>query len=223
MPTTHDHQQHPAADEPAAEQFWEEFYRERDQVWTGRPNPLLVDEAGPLPAGTALDLGCGEGGDAIWLAERGWRVTAVDVSATALARLAARAAERGVAELIERERHDLAHSFPTGEFDLVSAQFFHSPVAPAGERDRVLRRAAGAVAPGGVLLVAGHASWPSWLDDDERPDIHFPGTGEVVAAMELDRDAWRVEREEVLVHDLPGPDGRPGTRRDNILRVRRLR
>src|SRR5215208_437768 len=71
-----------------AERFWEDHYRRRERVWSGRPNPVLVDVVGSLRPGTALDLGCGEGGDAIWLARQGWRVTAVDVSATALDRAA---------------------------------------------------------------------------------------------------------------------------------------
>src|SRR5215212_1558411 len=72
-----------------AEQFWEDRYRRRRPVWSGRPNPVLVDVVGSLRPGTALDLGCGEGGDAIWLARQGWRVTAVDISTTALDRAAA--------------------------------------------------------------------------------------------------------------------------------------
>ena len=109
--------------EGEAERFWEEHYRRREQVWSGNANAVLVDIVGGLPPGTALDLGCGEGGDAIWLARQGWRVRAVDISATALQRVTARAIAAGVADRIECGRHDLAHTFPAGSFDLVSAQY----------------------------------------------------------------------------------------------------
>jgi 16S rRNA G966 N2-methylase RsmD len=95
----------PAPDRPA--DFWESFYRNGDRIWSGRPNPLLVREASDLTPGTALDLGCGEGADAVWLASRGWRVTAVDISATALERAARHAADAGVDERIAWQRHDL--------------------------------------------------------------------------------------------------------------------
>jgi SAM-dependent methyltransferase len=203
----------------SAEQYWEERYRDEDRVWSGRPNPLLVREAESLPPGTALDLGCGEGGDAIWLAAQGWRVTAVDVSATALRRGADHARDAGVEAGIRWEQHDLSRSFPEGAFDLVSAQFLHSPVAVEGEREAILRRAAAAVAPGGILLVVGHAGWPSW--QEEPPfDHHFPTTGEVLDALDLEPGRWRVELEEVVERELPDPDGRPGRREDNVLRMR---
>ncbi|MFE2035168.1 class I SAM-dependent methyltransferase [Streptomyces scopuliridis] len=202
-----------------ADQFWEDFYRAKDAVWSGNANPILVREVTGLASGTALDVGCGEGADAIWLARGGWRVTAVDVSSTALDRAAGHAAAAGVADRIDWQRHDLGRSFPTGAFDLVSAQFLHSPVEIP--RDRILRSAASAVAPGGTLLVAGHAGWPSWADDD-TPDFHFPTTEEVLAALDLPAGQWRVERQETLERSLSAPDGRPGTRTDNLLRVRRL-
>jgi SAM-dependent methyltransferase len=205
----------------SAEQYWEERYRDEGRVWSGRPNPLLVREAGPLPPGTALDLGCGEGGDAIWLASQGWEVTAVDVSDTALRRGAEHARDAGVAAKIRWERHDLSQTFPEGSFDLVSAQFLHSPVAADGEREAILRRAAAAVAPGGILLVVGHAGWPSW--QEEPPfDYHFPTTGDVLDALDLESGRWHVELEEVVERELPDPDGRPGRREDNVLRVRRV-
>jgi SAM-dependent methyltransferase len=205
----------------SAEQYWEERYRDEGRVWSGRPNPLLVRDAAQLPPGTALDLGCGEGGDAIWLAAQGWQVTAVDVSATALRRGADHARDAGVPARIRWERHDLSRSFPEGSFDLVSAHFLHSPVAADGEREGILRRAAAAVAPGGILLVVGHAGWPSW--QEEPPfEHHFPTTGEVLDALDLEPGRWAVELEEVVERDMPDPDGRPGHRNDNVLRVRRV-
>lgn len=131
--------------------FWEQLYNERDQVWSGRVNAVLEQEARDLTPGRALDLGCGEGGDALWLTERGWRVTAVDISQTAVDRAAAEAARRGLA--VDWQRVDLAASLPPGPYDLVSAQFLQSPVALP--RSEVLRRAAAEVAAGGTLLVVG--------------------------------------------------------------------
>jgi len=92
-----------------SERFWEEHYRGHERVWSGKPNPVLVDVVGSLPPGKALDLGCGEGGDAVWLAAQGRRVTAADVSTTALYRAAEEAETAGVAHRIDFEQHDLAY------------------------------------------------------------------------------------------------------------------
>ncbi|WP_280430980.1 class I SAM-dependent methyltransferase [Nocardia brasiliensis] len=200
-------------------EFWENFYQERERVWSGNPNFLLVREITGVPAGTALDLGCAEGADAIWLAQQGWQVTGVDVSETALGRARAHAAELGVTG-ITWQQVDLAHSFPAGTFDLVSAQYLHSPVAQADERERILSRAADAVAPGGLLLIVGHAHWPSWVTEPPA-DIHFPTTAEVLAALRLDPAAWTVERDDLAERDQPSPEGVPGTRQDNVLLIRR--
>lgn len=197
------------------EAFWEDFYRDRDQVWTGKPNELLVREVAALSPGTALDLGCGEGGDAIWLASLGWRVTAVDVSSIALHRAAQRADEAGV--VVDWQQHDLSVSFPSGSFSLVSAQFFHSPVEHDGERDSVLRKAADAVEPGGVLLIAGHAGWAS-NQHDHPAHVHFPTTAEVFAALDLGAE-WVIEVDELITREVP----ELGTRADNVLRIRRSR
>ncbi|WP_410598952.1 class I SAM-dependent methyltransferase [Amycolatopsis sp. lyj-90] len=204
----------------STQQFWEDFYRDKDQVWSGKANPLLVREVAALAPGAALDLGCGEGGDAIWLTQQGWRVTAVDISDVALKRAAGHAAEAG-ADGIVWERHDLAKSFPEGQFDLVSAQFFHSPVAVDDERDKALRRASEAVAPGGTLIVVGHAGWPTWLEEPPHKDFHFPTPAEVLEALALADSEWTVELKEVVTRDFPGPEGQEGTRSDNVLRVRR--
>ncbi|GGS12817.1 methyltransferase [Streptomyces aureoverticillatus] len=203
-----------------AQQYWDDFYRDREQKRSGGPNVLLVREVTSMPPGTALDLGCAEGSDALWLAGLGWRVTAADVSATALRRAAERAAEAGLADRIDWQRHDLSQSFPEGSYDLVSAQFLHSPVAREGERESILALAARAVAPGGVLLVVSHAGWPSW--QQEPPfDYHFPTNAEIRDGLGLARDEWTVETDELLTRELPGPDGRPGSRADAVLKLRR--
>lgn len=143
----------------SAEEYWDERYGGTERIWSGRPNVALVREVTGLAPGTALDLGCGEGGDAIWLAGQGWRVVGTDVSRRALERAAGHAERAGVADRVEWRRHDLAVDFPAGRFDLVSAHFLHSPVEMP--REEILRSAAAAVAPGGVLLVVGHAGWPA--------------------------------------------------------------
>lgn len=143
----------------SAEEYWDERYGGTERIWSGRPNVALVREVTGLAPGTALDLGCGEGGDAIWLAGQGWQVVGTDVSRRALERAAGHAEQAGVADRVEWRRHDLAVDFPAGRFDLVSAHFLHSPVEMP--REAILRSAAAAVAPGGVLLVVGHAGWPA--------------------------------------------------------------
>src|SRR5688572_20423341 len=120
--TTHD------AEHADAVGFWEHFYQERSRAWSGRVNPVLEAVAGDLRPGRALDLGCGEGGDALWLAGQGWSVTAVDISTTALDRVREEAIRAGVEDRVTCEQHDLARSFPVGSFDLVSAQFLQSPI-----------------------------------------------------------------------------------------------
>ena len=134
-------------DSSEAEDFWEDHYRRRERVWSGEANAVLVDVAASLSAATALDLGCGEGGDAIWLAKRDWQVTAVDVSVTALERASIEAAAAGVEARIDFQQHDLALSFPAGAFHLVSAQYLQSPLD--FPRDHVLQAAARAVTPVG--------------------------------------------------------------------------
>ncbi|WP_436764094.1 FAD-dependent oxidoreductase [Streptosporangium sp. V21-05] len=203
---------------PEAE-FWDLRYGESDQIWSGNPNVILVREVTGMEPGSALDLGCGEGADAIWLARRGWRVTATDISGVALERAARHAASADVADRVDWQRHDLGVSFPDGLFDLVSAHFLHSP----GDmpREKILRTAASAVAPGGTLLVVGHAGFPAW-EHNPHPDVHLPTPEEVLESLELPDGEWEVllcEEHDRIQND---PDGQPTTRRDNVLKVRRL-
>ena len=200
-----------------AERFWEERYRSTERVWSGTANPVLVDVVTPLPPGRALDLGCGEGGDVVWLALRGWHVTGVDISTTALRRTVERATAAGVADRVTVHRHELGITFPEGEFDLVSAQFLQSPVEL--RRDAVQRAAARAVVPGGLLLVVEHGSVPSWAPPEHRDHV-FPTPEETLAALDLD-DGWRVEHLGAPERVVTGPDGQHATIRDNVVVVRR--
>lgn len=92
----------------------EEIYQEHERKWSGRPNATLVGGVAGLPPGRALDLGCGEGADAIWLARQGWTVTGADISATALDRAAADARAAGAAGRIEWRLGDLVAAVPAG-------------------------------------------------------------------------------------------------------------
>ncbi|MFK4089602.1 class I SAM-dependent methyltransferase [Kribbella sp. NPDC020789] len=173
-----------------AEEHWDARYAESTRIWSGKPNAALVAEVAGLTPGRALDLGSGEGGDAIWLAQQGWQVTAVDVSPIALGRAREHAAEAGVGDRIDWQQHELGKSFPDGTFDLVSAQFLHSTIDLP--REEILRQAAEAVAPGGVLLVEGHLEFPDKSRHEAHADVHFPTPAEVVADLGLDDGRWDI-------------------------------
>ncbi|GAA2444239.1 class I SAM-dependent methyltransferase [Actinomadura vinacea] len=198
-----------------AELFWERHHRTR-RAWGARVNPLLAETAAPLRPGAALDLGCGAGGDAFWLARRGWRVTAVDISTTAVQRVRERARDLGVADRVTAQQHDLARSFPAGQFDLVSAQYFQSPFPLL--RSRVLRTAARALRPGGLLLIVDHGSTAPW---SWSQDNHFPAPTEIADELDLDPGHWSVLRADTPRRRATGPAGETATVTDNILLVQR--
>ncbi|MWA15772.1 SAM-dependent methyltransferase [Streptomyces sp. BA2] len=205
-----------AADADAdAELFWERHYRSR-RPGAARVTPLLAETASPLFPGAALDLGCGAGGDTIWLAQRGWQVTAVDISTTAVERVRERAGELGLAERVSTEQHDLADSFPAGRFDLVSAQYFHTPLQLS--RGRVLGTAAKALRPGGLLLIVDHGSTAPWSWNQD-PGIHYPTPTETAAELDLDPAHWSVLRADMPRRRATGPAGEAATVIDNVLLV----
>ncbi|MQA96296.1 MAG: methyltransferase domain-containing protein [Streptosporangiales bacterium] len=131
---------------------WDRRYASAELVWTAGPNRFVAEELPGLVPGAALDLAAGEGRNAIWLAERGWRVTALDFSAVALGKGRRIAAERG-AEVDWVEADVRAYVPPAEAYDLVLIAYLHLPSADfAG----VLHRAVDAVSPGGTLFLIGH-------------------------------------------------------------------
>ena len=135
-----------------AREDWNARYAQKELLWTAEPNRLFAAEVGSLEPGRALDVACGEGRNAVWLAERGWRVTGVDFSDVALGKAAELAAARGVA--VEWVLADvLDYELEPRSFDLVAMLYLQ---LPAQELERAIGSATEAVAPGGVLIVLGH-------------------------------------------------------------------
>ena len=199
---------------------WDERYRSQGQLWSGSPNVHLVSEASGLTPGTALDAGCGEGADAIWLAEHGWQVTAVDFSAVALERGAARALEVGaeVAGRITWQHGDLTDWVPdAAAYDLISAQFMH---LPSDQRDPLFRRLAAAVAPAGTLLIVGHhpSDLQTTVHRPRLPELFY--TGADVAAL-LEPHGWDIIVNAARERRVMDPEGRPVLVHDTVLRAHR--
>ncbi|MFC4336133.1 class I SAM-dependent methyltransferase [Salininema proteolyticum] len=194
--------------------YWDEKYRGRDRLFSGEPNGVLVAEAAGLPPGQALDVGCGEGADAVWLAAQGWRVTAVDISRTALQRAAAAATEH--AEDIAWQHGDpTASSPPSGAFDLVTVQYFPLRREPG---HAALSGLLDAVAPGGTLLFVGHdLDGLSPERHAEAGDYYAPH-----AVAELLGEEWTVLVDETRPRAGSRPEGSPHTH-DTVLRARRER
>jgi len=132
---------------------WDLRYAGSELVWGSEPNRFVAEELTALPPGRALDVACGEGRNAIWLATRGWHATGADFSAAAVERARRLAASAGVADRTEFVVADVVSGQLPGGFDAVVVAYLQ---LPAVERQSALRRAAAALAPGGTLLVVAH-------------------------------------------------------------------
>lgn len=200
-----------------AEDFWENHYKSVSPESSGRPSSVLVAFVEERRPGHALELGCAKGDDAVWLARQGWRVTAADVSQTALSYAEANARRAGIADRITFASHDFSRSLPAGEFDLVSALFL--PGSDDFPRIQVLRRAADAVSRGGLLLIASHGSVAPWSWAD--PDTVFPTAEETFRDIDLDMKGWRRVFVGSTVRQATGPDGQTAEVTDEHLVLER--
>jgi len=206
--------------DPFSQEAWDERYRSRDALWSGNPNPHLMAEAGEMLPGHALDVGAGEGADAIWLASRGWHVIAVDLSTVAIERASAHAGQAGadIARRIDWVHEDVTCWDPgPGRYDLVSVQYMHLPPGP---RQAMVKHLAAAVAPGGCLLMVGHhpSDLQTTVPRPNMPELFF--TGDDVAA-ELDSGQWTIITNAAPGRTVTDPEGNEVTVHDTVLRALR--
>lgn len=199
--------------------FWNQRYRSGGQVWSGQHNAALVEQVFALEPGKALEVGCGEGADALWLAEQGWRVTGVDFSSKALAR----AAQNTPPELAGRVSWLQAdiREWRLGEeprYDLVTSCFNHFP-QPV--RKTVFAALADRVAPNGHLVIVGHhpSDLATVMPRPSEPGLFY--TAEDLAA-DLPRDGWEILTHTARPRAAVTPDGTPATIHDTVFTARRI-
>ncbi len=213
--TTDSHPARDTAGSGAERAAWDERYRASEQIWSGNPNGTLVTEIAHEPPGRALDVGCGEGADAIWLALRGWRVTALDVSEVALGRARKAADDAGV-DIEWLHAGLLDAPIEPGRFDLVNAQYPALLRTPEHDAERALLAA---VAPGGTLLMVHHAD----IQADHAEEHVFDPADYVVPAdmLALLDDHWILQVNEPRPRDVRSGGGAHHIL-DRVLRARRL-
>jgi SAM-dependent methyltransferase len=190
---------------------WDRRYAAVENLWATRPNRFLVAEVAEIPTGRALDLACGEGQNAIWLASLGWDVTGVDYSEVAIAKANARAERAGVA--VEFNSADLVEYEPKrGAYDLVLVLYLH---IPSVERGAVHAKASAALAPGGTFLLLGHdrANLTDGVGGPSDPDLLY--TADEIA---VELPGLEIEKATTVLRDVDGED-RDAI--DTIVRARR--
>ena len=205
--------------QPMNREFWDDRYRQSTKLWSGNPNPQLVKHVQALTPGLALDVGAGEGGDAIWLAQRGWRVTALDFSQVALDRAKEHANAQGeaISQAIDWNCTDL-HTWqaPQAYFNLVSVQFMH---LPSEIRRPIYRKLASSVAVGGYLLIVGHhpLDLKTTIKRPSNPDVLFT---ERDLVEDLDAQ-MQVIVQEASARTVNDADGNQVTVHDTVVLARR--
>jgi SAM-dependent methyltransferase len=189
---------------------WDRRYASAENVWSAKPNRFLVSEVSALEPGRALDLACGEGQNAIWLATRGWDVTGVDYSEVAIAKARSRA---------ERERvparfvcADLTVYEPDAAFDLMLILYLH---VAASERRHILAKAAGALEPGGTFVLLGHDSTNATEGVGGPSDVNLLYTADQIASELPD---LVIEKATTVLRDV---DGETRDAIDVLVRARR--
>jgi SAM-dependent methyltransferase len=182
------------------------------------PNPYLVRETAGLVPGTALDAGCGTGGEAVWLAVNGWQVTAADISATALARASERAAAASVSDRVTWVEADLTSWDPGRQFELVVTSYAHAAMSQLA----FFARIAEWVAPGGTLLIVGHLPDQTSTGSSHRTPTDATATLAGITGL-LDSTGWRIETEDETTRTLAGPGGRALRLHDVVVRATRAR
>ena len=190
---------------------WNKRYASVENLWAVRPNRFLVAEVATLAPGQALDLACGEGQNAIWLASLGWEVTGVDFSEVAIAKARSRADRDGVR--VEFVCADLLEYEPgLGAFDLVLVLYIHTP---AVARRQVLSKAAAALAPNGTFVLVGHdlTNMTDGVGGPSDPDLLFTPDDIVAELPDIE-----IEKAERVLRDVAGAD-RPAI--DALVRARR--
>jgi SAM-dependent methyltransferase len=190
---------------------WDARYAAVENLWATKPNRFLVAEVSDLPPGRALDLACGEGQNAIWLATLGWEVTGVDYSEVAIAKANARAERDGVA--VEFVQADLVeYELEAAAYDLVLVLYLH---IPSGQRGAIHARASAALAPGGTFLLLGHdlSNATEGVGGPSDPDILY--TADEIAA---ELPGLDIEKATTVLRDV---DGEERDAIDTIVRARR--
>ncbi len=179
---------------------WNERYAARELVWSAGPNRLLEAQLGGAAPGSALDAACGEGRNALWLAEQGWRVTGVDFSDVAIRKARQIGEQRGVS--VSWHVLDVARDpLPEAGYDLVAVLYLHTD---PDERARWLPRLAGAVAPGGTFLYIGHDpdNVAHGVGGPQDP-AYLPSAGEISACL----GGFRLDRAEVVERPVDADPG----------------
>lgn len=186
---------------------WNQRYAEKELVWSAEPNRFLEREVTGLEQGTALDLACGEGRNAIWLAEQGWEVTGVDFSDVGIEKGRAIAKRRNVD--LEWVVADATEYEPRQTFDLVTILYLHTG---AEERERWMSHARSAVSPGGLILYIGHdrSNIEHGVGGPQHPEL-LPTPEDLVNML----SGFEIERAEVIERHVEGEPGH-GAQGDGI-------
>ncbi len=197
--------------------FWEDRFERDSGATTGKPTHTLETHAADRTPGKALDLGCARGDDVVWLAKRGWQVLGVDIAEAALNHTRANLVRNDLESAARLERHNLDETFPDGDFDLVTASFLHSPFALGWSR--IIRQAAAAIRPGGLLLTVTHQRLAPWSWNPTGEDL--PDARTLLASLGLDSTEWREIQVGAIDRIASGPGGQTAPVTDAVIALER--